>query len=147
MDVPDVPHLHSLTDWSPDGRRGVENVKGIHLSECRVNIRAHQKNQVFRWQCIKPMRIQAPQQLGLGARALARVNNHQLLEPDQSGTVDNSGMAIRNACASQFYRTTPVLGDLPQGASSDRHQYPTTGPTARQGVEHCSSGNGLKQMI
>jgi hypothetical protein len=65
------------------------------------------------------MRIQAPHQLGLGARALARVNNHQLLEPDQSGTVDKSGMAIRNACASQFYRMTPVLGDLPQGASSD----------------------------
>ena len=73
MDVPDVPHLHSLTDWSPDGRRGVENVNGFHLSECRVTIRAHQKNQVFRWQCIRPMRIQAPHQLGLGARALARV--------------------------------------------------------------------------
>ena len=88
MDVSDVPHLHSLTDWSPDGRRGVENVNGVHLSECRVTIRAHQKNQVFRWQWIKPMRIQAPHQLGLGARALARVNNHQPLEPDQSGTAD-----------------------------------------------------------
>jgi len=46
--------LHSLTDWSPDGRRCVENVNGIHLSECRVTIRAHQKNKVFRWQCIHP---------------------------------------------------------------------------------------------
>ena len=45
MDVPDVPHLHSLTDWSPDGRRGVENVNGIHLSECRVTIRDDQNNQ------------------------------------------------------------------------------------------------------
>jgi len=79
MDVSGVPHLHSLTDWSPDGRRGVENVNGIHLSECRVTIRAHQKNQILRWQWIKPMRIQAPHQLGLGARALAHVNNHQPL--------------------------------------------------------------------
>ena len=133
MDVPDVPHLHSLTDWSPDGRRGVENVNGFHLSECRVTIRAHQKNQVFRWQCIRPMRIQAPHQLGLGARALARVKNHQLLDPDQSDPVDKPGMAIRNACASLFYRTTPVLGDLPQGALSDRHRYPTTGPTRGMG--------------
>ena len=133
MDVSDVPHLHSLTDWSPDGRRGVENVNGVHLSECRLTIRAQKKNQVFRWQWIKPMRIQAPHQLGLGARALARVNNHQLLEPDQSGTVDKSGMAIRNACASQLYRTTPVVGDLPQGASSNWHRYPTTGPTRGMG--------------
>ncbi len=110
MDIPDVPHLHSLTDWSPDGRRGVEDVNGIHLSECRVTIRAHQKNQVFWWQCITPKRIQAPRQLGLGARALARVNNYQPLAPDLSGPADDSGMAIRNACPSRILSDDTGVG-------------------------------------
>jgi hypothetical protein len=88
----------------------VENVDGIHLSECRVTIRAHQKNKVFRWQCIKPTRIQAPRQPGLGARARARVNNYQLLEPDQSGTADDSGLAIRNACASRSLSDNTGVG-------------------------------------
>ena len=139
MDVPDVPHLHSLTDWSPDGRCGVENVNGIHLSECRVTIRANQKNQVFRWQCIKPTRIQAPRQLSLGARALARVNNYQLLEPDQSGTVDDSGMAIRNACASQI-----LSEDTGVGRTATRClERPAPIPNNRT---HCEAGSQTLQF-
>jgi hypothetical protein len=48
MVVIDIPHIYPFTNRSADGWGGMEDVHGVHISECRVINRVHSLNKVDR---------------------------------------------------------------------------------------------------
>ena len=66
----------------------------------RITIRAHQKNQVFRWHWVYNKRTRATYTTSLGVRALTRVKITNPWRQNSLAQSDGSGMATRNVCAS-----------------------------------------------